>query len=230
MTLTDEQKRAIDDLRVKGWGRRKIAGHLGVGDKPVRTYMERQGQQPTYRTPRFVVWDIETSDLNTSLGTLGVMAFLDMQTGHVEERTLHDFDGDIDERELALAQWGAEQYARADFLVGHNSQGFDKNHLGGVLLRHGQPELPIRYHFDTYLIARYGGKFRPLSYSMEHLADFFQLPMLKDKPSIHDWRRFIAGDKKATKRIRDRCISDVRVNALLLPKLLPGFMRWKGQK
>jgi len=226
----------------KAYGLRAIAEmlHLTYGkvrylDKKYNTpqYVEGyKGEPVTQFTPvKAFVWDLETTGLNTFMGQLTVASFLDLATGNIDTRTLFDFDGDGPGKELALLLWTVSKMEEADILIGHNTIGFDTGILRGRLAIHGRSDvlLPKRQHWDTYQIARHGFKGRPQGYSLENLADFFRLPVQKDKPSKHDWAASIILDEEAILRIAERCEADVIVNALLWEALRPYLHQWKGR-
>lgn len=243
--LTAEQKKQIDTVYEPGvYGYRKTAEHLGLPPGQVRYYIENEygGYIPSNTNPdldlfsfsasvrpyfspfKAVVWDIETNHLRTDIGTLLVVSFLDLSNSQLNTRTIYD----VDKSEEALAVWAAEQYKRADIIIGHNSVAFDKNFVNGVLARYGRDPLPKKIQADTYLIARYGFKGLLQSYSLENVADFFRLGK-KDRPSKHDWRESVVLDEDAIDRIADRCEADVRLNAQVFEKLKPYWNIWKGQ-
>ncbi len=230
--LTAEQRAEIDHLQdQKGWGRRKIARSLGIGEKAVRYYCERRDAD-SYPDPvplRSVVWDLETTNLKADIGTLMVAGFLDLITGEVTVRTIMDFEGTtIEEREGLLACWASSQFCLADILIGHNSLGFDRNFLNGVCGRHGLEPLPKRLHIDTLQVARHGFKGLMQSNSLENLGDFFKVGV-KNKPSKHDWRLANLTDPDAISRITERNVSDLFLTAAVWSKLLPHWQRWRGQ-
>jgi hypothetical protein len=239
-TLTKAQRGRVLDLHRTGLSARKIAQEVDLPYGRVRRYLEHLGSihtinewgvslAPTTRLwPTTLVWDIETTNLRSDIGALIVVAFLNLGTGEEEVRTIYDFKGSRAEREKQLVEWASERYASADILIGHNSQAFDKNFMNGVRARHGLEHLPPRFHIDTYQVARNGFKGLLQSYSMENLADFFRLPIQKDKPSKHDWRQANLLDEESVSRIATRCVEDVRVNALLWEKMRPYWQRWKG--
>ena len=243
--LTEEQKRNVDILHDHhGMGRRTIANELNLTEKQVRYYLENREHHLTvdegeYDVVREVqigalplkvyVWDLETTDFMADIGTLGVASFLDLSNGDIHTRTREDFKGGVwKDPEEGLALWAQRKCDEADILIGHNSLAFDKNFLNGVLARHGHGPIPKRIHWDTYQIARNGGKIKA-RYSLKNLADFYRLPETKDEPSKHDWRLFIAGDPDAIARIVERCEADVRVTALLFHQLKPFMMDWRGK-
>jgi hypothetical protein len=243
--LTDQQKQVVDLLHDHhGYGRRRISQETGLTEKQVRYYLENRDHHLTVDENPFdfvdnvimgafplkaYVWDLETTDFMADIGTLGVASFLDLSNGDIHTRTREDFAGGVwKDPEEGLALWTRRKCEEADVLIGHNSLAFDKNFLNGVLARHGHEGIPKRIHWDTYQIARNGGKFKA-RYSLKNLADFFRLPEPKDEPSKHDWRLFIAGDSDAIARIVERCEADVRVTGMLFNRLRPYLMTWKGQ-
>lgn len=185
----------------------------------------------TFAPVRAFVWDLETTNLNTFMGQLTVASFLDLADGTIDTKTLFDFDGDGATKEVELLLWTVSKMEHADILIGHNTIGFDTGFLRGRLAIHGltSVQLPKRQHWDTYQIARHGFKGRPQGYSLENLADFFRLPVQKDKPSKHDWAASIILDEAAILRIAERCEADVIVNALLWEALRPYLHSWKGR-
>lgn len=228
----------------KPLGLRSIAQLLDISYGKARWLEQKYRPQPDKYHPESLtdsyesfgpvtayVWDLETTNLNTFMGQLIVASFLDLATGHINTRTVNDFDGTNAEREVALLHWTIERLAEADILIGHNTLGFDLGFLRGRLAIHGLggTVLPKRYHIDTYQLARHGFKGKPQGYSLENLADFFRLPVGKDKPSKHDWAGSIILDEGAIERIAERCEADTVVNAHLWSKLRPYWYEWKGR-
>lgn len=177
---------------------------------------------------RTFVWDLETTNLRADIGSLRVACFAELNADgsikQLQTRDVLDLKG-----EKNLAQWIVTRVKEADVLIGHNSDAFDKNFLNGVLIRWDLPKIPKRMHIDTLQIARHGMKGLLQSCSMENLADYFRLPIKKDKPSKHDWRGANNLEEESLKRIRHRCIEDVKVNVLLWNKLKPYYFEWRGK-
>jgi DNA polymerase elongation subunit (family B) len=239
----DMRKGEINELTGKPYGLRAIAEELGLTYGKVR-WVDSQINLPkgvthppvpfegTYRVKPVVsyVWDLETTNLNTFMGQLIAASFLDLATGEVFTRNINDFFGRPQDKEIALLEWVLEMMEDADILIGHNTIGFDMGFLRGRLAIHGlTTPLPRRQHWDTYQIARHGFKGRTQGYSLENLADFFRLPVGKDKPSKHDWAASIILDEDAIERITERCEADVLVNAYLWEALRPYHHLWKGR-
>ncbi len=176
---------------------------------------------------RTFVWDIETSNLRADIGSLRVACFAELDSqGKIKE--IHTRDIIEMHGEKNLAEWIVNRIKESDILIGHNSDGFDKNFINGVLIRHNLPKLPKRIHIDTLQTARHGMKGLLQSCSLENLADYFRLPIKKDKPSKHDWRGANNMEPESLQRIRERCISDVKITVLLWDKLKPFFFDWRG--
>ncbi len=234
----------ILQLMDEGKGLRAVAEELGLTYGKVRWQLQKynaannaptaQSSAPdsAFAAQPFVVyvWDLETTNLNTFFGKLTVASFLDLRSNHIYTRTLNDFEGTVTEREAQLIEYAIEMIDIADILIGHNTLAFDVSFLRGRMAAHGMKDLiPKRVHYDTYQIARFGFKGRPQGYSLENLADFFRLPIQKDKPSKHDWADSVILDEDAIDRIALRCEADVRVNALVWDCLRPYMNQWKGR-
>lgn len=239
------RKQYINEETGKPYGLRLIAEQLGISYGKARWLDEKYNGQvsdkyhPEVEVEAYTefnplvsyVWDLETTNLNTFMGQLLVASFLDLSTGKIQTRTIFDFGGSNAEREKLLLFWTIDRLTEADILIGHNTLGFDMGFLRGRLAIHGLNDvvLPKRQHLDTYQIARHGFKGKPQGYSLENLADFFRLPVGKDKPSKHDWAASIILDEGAIGRIAERCEADCVVNAHLWTALRPYWHSWKGR-
>jgi len=242
MALTEEQQEMVDDYHRSGCGARLISRYTGISYARVRRYLEKTGvshqwaKDPTRTAPpksndlkplplRVLVWDIETTDLRSDLGLLLCVGFLDLTTGELVSKSVADFGHD----ERALVSWVKEVVESADILIGHNSLGFDKNFINGVLARHKLTPLPQRIHYDTYQIARNGFKGIPSSYSLRNLADFFGLEEQKDTAMSKSVWRTAPVDAEALKRLKYHCEQDVRVTAQLWQTIKPYLFLWRGR-
>ena len=239
------RKQEINEETGKPYGLRLIAEHLGISygkaryvdnkfNRHVDKYSPEQltAEAPDIEPIRSYVWDLETTNLNTFMGQLIVASFLDLSDGSIQTRSINDYDGDNAEKEQQLLLWVVDMLTLGDIFVGHNTIGFDLGFIRGRLSIHGLDEevtIPKRQHWDTYQIARHGAKIRPQGYSLENLADFYRLPVGKDKPSKHDWAASIILDPDAIERIIERCEADVVVNALLWGKMRKYQHVWKGR-
>src|SRR3990167_2947934 len=177
---------------------------------------------------RTYVFDLECTNLRSDICTLTVAVFGELDSdGQIKKILANDILSLKGERNLL--KWVVTRITEADILMGHNSDAFDKNYLNGLLARYNMERLPKRIHLDTLQAARYGGKFLYQSLSMDNLADIFDLPIKKLKPSKHDWREGNLLDPRAIRILRKRCVEDVRVTALLWNKLKPYYYSWRGK-
>ena len=129
-----------------------------------------------------------------------------------------------------MLHWTLDRIAESDILIGHNTLAFDMSFLRGRLANRGiEREIPKRMHYDTLQIARHGFKGRPGGYSLENLAEFWNLREKKDKPAKQDWSASTRLNGPAIRRIAERCESDVRMNALVFDRLRPYNNAWKGR-
>ena len=242
----------VNPITGKGYGLRAIAEELELSYGKVR-YVDQRVNMPNYimdiereqellelesipKAPPLrpivsYVWDLETTNLNTFMGQLIAASFLNLADGEISTRNVNSFPGTNIEKEQALLLWVIDMIEGSDILIGHNTIGFDMGFIRGRLAIHGMSHvlLPKRQHWDTYQIARHGFKGRTQGYSLENLLDFFRCPVVKDKPSKHDWAASIILDEDAIDRITERCEADVLGNAYLWEALRPYHHQWKGR-
>lgn len=240
-SLTPEQQERVLSLNRKGMGYKRIAESTGLTYAKVRHYLESVAQENIEEAQEtgpvdlpdlpVVVFDLETTDLNTFFGRLIIASFLDMSTKELETRTIHDFAGSTDKKETQLLGWATERYESAFILIGQNITAFDRHFLQG---RHDQLEtgyvIRPALHYDTKQIAQYQAKIRPQGYSLKNLLDYYSLPISKDEPSKHVWARSKELDEEAIERLKVRCELDVLGTALVAGKLLAHVKRGPGIK
>lgn len=178
------------------------------------------------------VVDLETTDLKADIGTLIVACFGELNSEgkivKMHSRTIGDMAGKtVAQRELNLVLWTIEKWEEADVIIGQNHKAFDQKFLQGVMLRHGINNgiLAPRILIDTYQTGK--GSF-DMSMSMANLVDILGIGS-KDAPEKSQWREANHGDPKAMERIKQRCISDVRMTAEIWNKLKPTYMRKYGK-
>ena len=134
--------------------------------------------------------------------------------------------GTVAQREKKLAQWTLDRYSECDILIGQNSLAFDRHFLNGVCFRHQLGLVPKKVrHIDTYQTARGA---LAMSGSMRNMVDIMGIGT-KDAPLKDDWRNANHGDKEALARIRERCISDVKMTAEMWRRLKPIYVYKWGQ-
>lgn len=207
----------------------------GYSEYLAKKDLEKSGGPPPEEAPMpslpVVVFDLETTSLDTFFGRLIVGCFMDINTEEMVTKDIHDFQGSVDEKETQLLHWATDEYEKGFVLVGHNITGFDRGFLQGRHDNLGTGRIINQaLHFDTMQIARHQAKVRAHGNSLKNLLDYYQLPVQKDEPSKHEWARTRELDPVAIKRIRHRCEEDVRGNALLAGKLLPHVRRGPGIK
>lgn len=116
---------------------------------------------------------------------------------------------------------GAEEFrslwTQADVIIGHNWRRHDQKLLDGFYTSLGASLLPRRKVIDTYLDQP---KMQGFSRSLENLADRWECPEKKMKLSEHDWEQAYDGVPEGVEKMRERVLSDVRINIWLYRELL----------
>lgn len=179
---------------------------------------------------RAVVWDLETTGLDTFMGKIVVASFLDLHTGEIKTRDIIQDKKGYDEGERRLVAWTLDQIQQADVLVGHNTVGYDLSMVRGRAAQHGLPYvLPKRTHIDTLQVLRHGLRARIQGNSLENALDFFHATSTKYKPSKHVWHGIKHLNPADIQEARVRCEEDVRGNAELWGYLREAYHNWRGR-
>ena len=104
----------------------------------------------------------------------------------------------------------------ADRVMGHNIKAHDVALLNGGLAMLDMPLLPKRRMVDTY---RDAAKTRGFSRSLENQCDRWGCPEKKVHMSEFDWEQAWDGVPGKVEKMRQRCMSDVRLNIWLFHEL-----------
>jgi len=110
------------------------------------------------------------------------------------------------------SEWG-----KADYVIGHNIRRHDRKILDGLYTSLGLALLEPKRMVDTYLDQP---KMSGFSRSLENLAARWNCPEKKFSLSEYDWERAYDGIPEGVTLMRDRVMSDVRINAWLYHELL----------
>lgn len=108
--------------------------------------------------------------------------------------------------------------AKADVLIGHNSDSFDKRWIDTRALVHGFPVLPPQASIDTYKVAK--SRFYLNSNKLDYIGKLLGLgAKIKTTPGL--WMRVLNGDKAAVKEMVTYNKQDVLLLEKVFNKLKP---------
>jgi DNA polymerase elongation subunit (family B) len=111
-----------------------------------------------------------------------------------------------------------EVLSKADVVVGHNSDSFDKRYVDTRILKHGLSPLPPVVQVDTYKIAKQ--KFLFASNKLDFIGKYLGLGQkIKTSPKL--WLRVMAGDKEAVLEMVRYNKQDVNLLEQVYEKLKP---------
>jgi hypothetical protein len=115
---------------------------------------------------------------------------------------------------------GAEEFRAlwdsADFVLGHNIRRHDQKILGGLYTSIDLPLLSRKRMVDTYLDQP---KMAGMSRSLENLAARWGCPEEKMSMPEHVWEKAYDGVPEYVEQMRERALSDVRINLWLWREL-----------
>lgn len=111
----------------------------------------------------------------------------------------------------------ANQWAKADYVIGHHIRAHDKKLIDGFMTTLDLPLLHHRRMVDTY---RDQPKVSGYSRSLENLCERWGCPLTKVNMPEHVWEKAYDGIPEFVELMRLRCVTDVEMNEWLLAELI----------
>ena len=171
------------------------------------------------REPRILLWDIESTGLNATFGTILCIGwkFYGEKTVYVPS-IIDGSNGDmLDDR--ALVKQFIEAYESCDYHVTWYGDRFDFPMVCSKAFKHDLPPIRPKHSLDLWKAVRY--RFKAHS---NRLAVWQQICKAKDSKTAIDfdaWLRAAHGDKNALAEVRHHCKKDVLVLEQVFRKLRP---------
>lgn len=109
-----------------------------------------------------------------------------------------------------LVKFASDLFQKADHLVAHYGDKFDRRYMNAKLMQYKLPVIPpppIINQTDTCKLARQHLKLS--ANRLDNIARFFGTPMKRSKNWPDDWLKMTAGDRAAYKRVKHYCIGDI---------------------
>lgn len=126
---------------------------------------------------------------------------------------------DFRKKEEAVIRQLWKDFDKADFIVAHNARKYDIRWAKTRFEFYGLPQPSPYKVLDTLLIAK---KHLNLpSYSLNAIADYFGIGHKKEHEGWALWKKCIAGDKDAWRRMKDYNSQDVNLLAKVYARLAP---------
>ena len=169
--------------------------------------------------PRILFFDIESTGLNATFGTILTIGWKWFGKPKVRIPTILDAGGKNTLDDHALVKKFAEVYNTADYTCGWYSARFDLPMIRTKLLKFGEPPLAPIPHIDLWRTARY--KLKLHSNRLAVVQEFLGTAHAKTPIHYDDWLRAAIGDRTALSRVREHCRLDVVVLEEVFMKLRP---------
>lgn len=177
------------------------------------------------KTPKIIVWDIETTDFKADRGELLCIGYQILGQKKVYCPRIYDFEDEwFNQKDGLLDRQLLEHIvpilSDADMWVTHNGKGFDLKFVNTRLMIQGMPPLPPIPHTDTYhniLKNQTALRSRKLGY----VAETMGFTQQKGKLTWNWWKQAMRGYQPAIKMIADYCQQDIRTTVELYEKFRP---------
>lgn len=165
---------------------------------------------PAPREPRILLWDIESTALNATFGTVLCVGWKWFNDPAVEVVSILDSkkkENMLDDRHVV------ERFSRAfnecDYHVTWYGDRFDLPMVRSKILKHNLPPLAPKPSIDLWKTSR--RYFKAHSNRLQVWQQFLGLPHQKTPLDFDCWLKAALGDKAALTYIIEHCEADVRV-------------------
>lgn len=169
--------------------------------------------------PRCLFFDIESTNLNATFGTILCIGYKWLGNPRVYVPTILDYSKTnfLDDRGLVKAF--SEVYNSADYSCGHYAQRFDVPMIQSKLIKYGLPPLAPIPLIDTWRVAR--DNFKLHSNRLATIQEFLGVEHSKTSINFDDWLQAAHGNKRALRQVVEHCRLDVLVLEEVFLKLRP---------
>lgn len=176
-------------------------------------------QIETRTAPKILIWDIESTSLKASLGTILCIGYKWYDGKRVYVPSILDYTkgGMLDDK--GLVEHFASVFAECDYHVTWYGLRFDHPFIETKLMKYGLGPLPPKPHIDLWRTARY--KLRLHSNRLASVSEYLEIKDRKTEMNFGTWMRAAHGDKSALKEIRHHCKMDVLVLEQVFEKMRP---------
>lgn len=169
--------------------------------------------------PRILFFDIESTNLNATFGTILCIGYKWLGNPKVHVPTILQYSKNNFLDDKGLVQSFSEVYNSADYSCGHYAQRFDVPMIQSKLIKYGLPPLAPVPLIDTWRVVRDNLKLH--SNRLATIQEFLGCKHAKTGINFDDWLQAAHGNKKALKEVVEHCRLDVLVLEEVFLKLRP---------
>lgn len=177
-----------------------------------------------HRAPRILVWDIESTNLSASFGTILCIGYkwYDEKAVHVPSILDHQKNADIKNylNDRPVVEQFAKAYSECDYHVTWYGERFDLPMVRAKMVRLGLDPLPPKPHLDLWKTAR--RQFKIHSNRLAAWEQYLKCEHGKTAIEFDAWLAAAQGNKKAMAEVKDHCEKDV----LVLEDVFRKFRPW----
>lgn len=173
----------------------------------------------TNREPKVLFFDIESTGLNATFGTILCIGYSWLGQDKVYVPTILDNANQNLLSDRDLVKNFAEIYNQADYTVGHYAKRFDVPMIQSKLLKYKlKPLAPVPL-IDTWRIVK--DNFKLHSNRLITIEEFLQVAHSKTPITFDDWLQAAHGNRKALRQVVKHCRLDVLVLKEVFERIRP---------
>jgi len=169
--------------------------------------------------PRILIWDIESTSLNATFGTILCIGYKWLGKPKVYVPSILDSqtEGMLDDSHLV--QEFAKAFNECDYHTTWFGERFDLPMVCSKLIKYGMQPVAPKPHLDLWKTAR--KRFKLHSNRLQAWQQFLGLDNAKTPISFDAWLQAAHGDKKALAEVKHHCKMDVLVLEEVFQKMRP---------
>ncbi len=171
------------------------------------------------KRPRILIWDIESTNLTASFGTVLCVGY--KWAGHpgIAVPTILDTSPKSFLDDRGLVERFKAVYEEADLTVAHYGRRFDLRMIQTKCAKYGLGPLAPKQMIDTWEVAK--RHFKLHSNRLATLAEYFQTPHQKTPITFDDWLQAAHGNRAAMRQVVEHCALDTLTLEEVFNSILP---------
>lgn len=169
--------------------------------------------------PKILIWDIESTALNSTFGTVLCIGWKFLDEDEVYIPTILDAKSSHLKDDSILVDQFVEAFDKADIHVTWYGERFDLPMINSKLIKYGRNPLPNKPHLDLWKTAR--KHFKLHSNRLAVWGEYLGCENQKTPITHDDWLHAALGDEGAMEQVVDHCFYDVLVLEEVFDKMRP---------
>lgn len=169
--------------------------------------------------PKILLWDIESTALNSTFGTILCIGWKFLDEDDVYIPTILDTKNEHLKDDSLLVDQFVDAFMEADYHITWYGERFDLPMVNSKLIKYGRDPLPQKPHLDLWKTAR--RHFKLHSNRLAVWGEFLECENAKTPITYDDWLHAALGDEDSMDMVVTHCYYDVLVLEEIFMRMRP---------